>query len=562
MDEVREVVQESVVDDDSSSSAVEPDAQALALSRLSIADKRRASIDASEKQYIAALCWEKQLQAAKLHLLENAIDDGDDGDDGDDANDNKNKNDKDNANDNEENGSYYQGRRHTTTGIFVRQQADQERDRERRRRGRRSTACIYSDHEDESVQEYDDLGNPIESKDNSDGEWDGIDMTELRQIEKEYKELKRKRELEVKHRQWVAEILAQRHKKMAPFLPPEVVEVVFKYLDFPESTSCIYVCKTWYSVGVEALYREPKLNVYNYASFVNTISHSDVLGGLVKTLDLRNLVQSGKNSYTSRLLRRCSSSLQTFIAPQTSFGYAPLVSLKNCHQIRTLDLSLVSETVDLRALFSAIKNAQKLERLDFPRSSIYCHKYEDQWPANLWNLGLAGGISNDFMMDTTFPNTITHLSLSHCPFVTSEGVRSVAGRLGHHLVSFTAMFPLPALRPNALDSILKLCPKLRTLNVSVDYITRYIFADPNLPTDERGHITEHPLKYFHLDSSGGLGQARKLAADDISLAVLENKLPELSHVRISRKLGWDPSAEDMCELIEVLDDNGGGVWMV
>ena len=296
--------------------------------------------------------------------------------------------------------------------------------------------------------------------------------------------------------------------------------------------------------------------------FVQTISSSSSLGSLVKVLDLRKIIQSGKNSFTSRLLRRCSASLQTFIAPQTSFGYAPLISLRQCKNLKNLDLSLVSETVDLRGLFLAIRNASQLEKLEFPRSSVFCQEYDNIWPANVWYLGLSGGISNDFVVESTFPITITHLSLSHCPFVKSESVRNLAGRLGPHLTSLQVLFPLPALRPNTLDNILWLCPKLRSFSVSVDYISRHVFAEPNLPHDDSGRILPHPLKFLTLDSSGMLGQSRKIEADDVSLAIMEDKVPELTHVRISNKLGWNPAQEDVCELIEVLAERDGGVWIM
>jgi hypothetical protein len=345
------------------------------------------------------------------------------------------------------------------------------------------------------------------------------------------------------------------------YLPPEVVDIILSYLPRPVSPEILYVSRAWYVAGMAHVYACPRLNVGNYSKFVETISSSHSVGNMVKILDLRNIIQSGKNSYTSRLLRRCSSSLETFIAPQTSFGYAPLVSLRQCTELKTLDLGLVSETVDLRELFLAIRNAKKLERLEFPRSSVFCKQYDHVWPTNIKYVGLAGGISNAFVTETIFPRTITHLSMNHCPFITSETLRSLCGRLGGHLTNLKVTFPLPALRPNALDSILMLCPNLNVLHVSVDYLSRYVFADLNMPTDSRGHVVAHPLKYLTLDSSGMLGQAGKIQADDISLAILEDKLPKLTHIRISNKLGWNPENEEMCELLEVLETRDGGVWV-
>lgn len=345
------------------------------------------------------------------------------------------------------------------------------------------------------------------------------------------------------------------------FLPPEVVDHIFSYVPDPFPLELLFVCRLWYHIGLTYIYEEPALEVKNYGKFVETISGSDYLGSLVKVLDLRNIIQSGKNSYTSRLLRRCSKSLRTFVAPQTSFGYAPLLSLKQCKVIENLDLGLVSETVDLRELFGAIKGASHLQRLEFPRSSVFCSDYDFSWPKSLKHLGLSGGVSNEFLNVARFPSTITYLSLSHCPFITAESLRSLMRKLGEHLITLHVLYPLPALRPNALDSALRLCPKLINFTVSVDYITRHLFELGNLPTDKFGRPVAHCLRNFTLDSSGLLGQGHKIEADDISLAILEDKIPDLVNVRISNRLGWNPNIEEIKELVEVLEMKNGGVYI-
>lgn len=345
------------------------------------------------------------------------------------------------------------------------------------------------------------------------------------------------------------------------YLPPEVVDHIFSYVSDPFPLELLFVCRLWYHIGLKYVYGEPEIEVKNYSKFVETISGSDYLGSLVKVLDLSNIIQSGKNSYTSRLLRRCSKSLKTFVAPQTSFGYAPLLSLKQCKVIENLDLGLVSETVDLRELFGAIKGASQLQRLEFPRSSVFCSDYDFSWPKNLKHLGLSGGISNEFLNVTRFPSTITYLSLSHCPFITAESLRSLMRKLGEHLITLHVLYPLPALRPNALDSALRLCPKLINFTVSVDYITRHLFELGNLPTDKFGRPVAHCLRNLTLDSSGLLGQGHKIEADDISLAILEDKIPDLVNVRISNRLGWNPNIEEIKELVEVLEMKDGGVYI-
>ncbi|KAK9455093.1 hypothetical protein V1511DRAFT_459070 [Dipodascopsis uninucleata] len=340
------------------------------------------------------------------------------------------------------------------------------------------------------------------------------------------------------------------------YLPPEVLELIISFVPSQFCAPLLYVSRDWYHAALPCVYKRPRLYPKNYLSFVTTLSNSDTLGTYVQILDLRYIIQSGKNSYTSRLLRRCSHNLEEFYAPQTSFGYAPLVSVRQCSKLRVLDLSLVSETVDLRELFLAIQNLQELTVLNFPRSSVFCVDFPDNiWPPNLSHLGLAGGISDEFLTETRFPDTITTLTMAHCPFIKTNAVKSLCRRLGSSLTSLRVTFPLPSLGYNAFDTILKDCPELRRLVVSTDYITHRLLSAENIPT-------EHPLEMLDLDCSGMLGQSRKIQADDIALAVLEGRLPELRIVRASIKLGWSKDDEEVAELIEVLSDReNGGLWI-
>lgn len=376
-------------------------------------------------------------------------------------------------------------------------------------------------------------------------------------------------------------------------LPHEVLELIISYLPQPISVELLYVCRRFYQQGLPFLYQYPILDVYNYPKFVATLSGSSLstaptasqimkgnrgyiykayqsdksnngkdLGSLVRTLDLRNIVQSGRNSYTARVLRRCSSRLQAFFAPQTSFGYSPLVSLRSCTQLKILDLSLVSETVDLRLLFSAISSAHSLERLSFPRSSIYCSNYDNIWPPNLKYLDLSGGINDEFINSTIFPNTITHLTIIHCPFITEESVKNLLYRLGLQLTTLKVFYPMPLLKPNTLDSIFMTCPILQSLSVSVDYISRQMFEDVTLTFDAiTNSYIGHGLKHLRLDSSGTLGQSHKLDPIDISIAILDGKLPKLFKLQVTVKLSWNTEEEDVMELAEILSERNGGIWI-
>ncbi|ODQ66243.1 hypothetical protein NADFUDRAFT_22970 [Nadsonia fulvescens var. elongata DSM 6958] len=350
-----------------------------------------------------------------------------------------------------------------------------------------------------------------------------------------------------------------------PYLPPEIVQKIVAYW-VPENfenerptAPYLVISRLWHAILLPYVYAYPKLDSYNMTGFVTAITASKYLGSFVITLDLSRIIQAGKNSYTSKLLRRCHERLEHFVAPATSFGFQPLLSLRQCTSLTTLDLSLVSETVDLRELFAAIKNLPHLEYLYFPRSSVFCAVYDSVWPVQMRTLGLSGGISNDFLVHTIFPSTIKNLTMTHCPFITAESFQTMCRGIGHNLLSLKVIFPLPGMRPNAMDGVLQLCPNLRTLAVSVDYITSHLFAQSNLPII---HFAAENLVNLDIDSSGMLGQSLKLQPEDITMAILDGKLPKLKNVRISAKLGWNPTASDVSELVDLLDERDGGLWVV
>ncbi|KAG5366499.1 F-box protein [Yarrowia sp. B02] len=348
------------------------------------------------------------------------------------------------------------------------------------------------------------------------------------------------------------------------FLPPEIVDTIFRLLDDPIDLDLLLVCKTWYRCGLPFLYRSPELGPLNFKGFVEAVSSNDYVGTYVRELRLDSIIQSGKNSYTAKVLKRCSANLELFVAPQTAFGYAPMVSLRHCKQLRCLDLSLVSEVVDLRLLFLALRQSPELEQLFFPRSSLFCEQYDNVWPPRLWRLGLSGGISDEFIRETRFADTITHLSMRHCPFITVNSFHFLCQYLGPRLKYLEVVYPMPGLRPDALDQVLRHCPNLRHLSVSVDYLTKHVFDDHMFKRAD-GHFQSHPLEILDIDSSGGLGQAHKLRADDITLAILEDKIPKLRVVRVSSKMSWDAKDEAVSELASILDDtdaNGGGMWII
>ncbi len=342
-------------------------------------------------------------------------------------------------------------------------------------------------------------------------------------------------------------------------LPVEILHLILKYVEKIDP-KYLRVCKLFYHLYAPILYERPQLDSYNFFQFVETLSSiKNKVGKLVKVLDLSTIIQSGKNSYVSKLLRRCSANLEVFVAPQTSFGYAPLVSLRGCKKIKVLDLRLVSETMNLKELFYSIKNSTDLTHLSFPRSSITCETYDDTfWPPNLWYLRLSGGISDDFIMSSTLPKSITRLEFAHCPLLKEFAMYQLLAKFGENLTHLSIQYPMPGLNEQSMDYIFTYCPNLLFLQVTVDYCSRFLFSEDLLP---KLFNKERPLKTLWIDSSGALGQGTKIHPDDLTIALMEDRLPSLKNIRITSKLGWDLNSDDVGDLVNVLEERDGGLYI-
>ncbi|EHN03030.1 YDR306C-like protein [Saccharomyces cerevisiae x Saccharomyces kudriavzevii VIN7] len=362
-------------------------------------------------------------------------------------------------------------------------------------------------------------------------------------------------------------------------LPWEVQYRIIHYLDMPEEeengdkvtsgkrittgiiVNYLLVCRNWYGMCLPKLYFAPALTSKNFNAFVDTIiiNKKKNLGYYVFELNLSTILQSGKNSFVSKLLRRCCSNLTKFIAPQTSFGYAPLISLKSCHDLKFLDLGLVSETVKLKELFSAIKNFTKLTHLSFPRSSIDCQGFQDiEWPQNLRYLKLSGGITNEFVIDTKWPKTITTLELSYCPQIMELSIYSLLSQIGDNLKHLFFHYPMPSLTENSLDHIFTYCANLISLQIMVDYCSKWCFSEFML-----SKLVEYdrPLKTLYLECSGSLGLASKIHPDDLTIAILESRLPCLKNICVSPKLGWNMKSDEVADLVVSLEDQDGSLYL-
>lgn len=343
-------------------------------------------------------------------------------------------------------------------------------------------------------------------------------------------------------------------------LPFEILMHIFDIFDHkgklgPEH---LRICRDLYWGLLPKIYCSPKLKSRNFASFMDTVVSSKHVGNLVKELDLSYIIQGGKNASVARLLKRTKENLELFVAPQASFGFGPLIALKNCKKLRILDLRLVSEKLNLEELFLSLSNLHDLTHLSFPRSSVELNDLKGiTWPTNLSFLRLSGGITDDFLLHCDFPLTITHLEFAHCPHITDTGFQCILEKLGRNLKALRVQYPMPKLKSNSLDSVLIVCPFLVVLEVAVDYVSSTFFDEENLSFLP----FLRPLRTLYIESSGLLGTSTRIHPIDLAVAINEDRLPCLKNLRCTAKLGWNPDSDYVSYIAEKLEERGGGLYI-
>lgn len=359
-------------------------------------------------------------------------------------------------------------------------------------------------------------------------------------------------------------------------LPDEIVIEILSHI--PPSresqpvlhTFCL-VQRQWYNVAVSRLYEAPYLYGANFLPFVNTVCPSvnlhvrkSNLSGLVRVLDLRHLVHQSTKSVTARLLGRTKQNLHAFVAPQASFAINCFAALSKCSNLRTLDLSLVCEAVSISDLAHALAKLPVLHTLHFPRTSSDSDFFDATtiaWPP-LEELYLSGTVKGHFIkgliredtLSSRLPTTLTTLSLAHCPSLTTSDLTALLRAVGHQLTALTVE-NTRSLRHTAMDRVLDLCPKLKSLRVSLDYVTfMFVYRDP----DEQRFLN-HPLERLELSDSGNMGWSldpdEVLKAGDLADGIADGTVPNLRIIRVSKTARWHlDDSDEMRRLIDIMDE--------
>lgn len=351
-----------------------------------------------------------------------------------------------------------------------------------------------------------------------------------------------------------------------PFdVPDEIVLVIVEFLWHGAHwvrgvqgtlASCCRVSDQWRRVAMPFLYYKPYLYGNNFDLFIRTMCPSingrvrrSPLEGLVKILDMSNLVHQGGKVMTARLLGRVKGSLEEFTAPVATFGINCLPALSKSVNMKALDLTLVSECPPMTSLFNAVERLNNLRTLRLPRSAGFGSSAEKggtmlqrpqlRWPSNLRDLTISGGLDWNYYSGTiSFPSTIEHLAIEHCPRATGHAIWSTIewAHINSSRLTSLTLRSLPRVAPDEFDWLLVRFPTLLRLSVSVDYITPNFF-------DKRHEVPEgYAIQFIELTDSGTPGNDEKVEPLDVIMGQEDGAFPSLRAMTVATTLRWDSQA--------------------
>ncbi|KAL8692927.1 MAG: hypothetical protein Q9224_003861 [Gallowayella concinna] len=270
------------------------------------------------------------------------------------------------------------------------------------------------------------------------------------------------------------------------------------------------VSRSWYAAAITPLYSKPDISGKNFNLFVRTLCPSinahirkTSFSSMVEELDMSSLVHDSSKSLTSRILGRLKDGLQAFIAPQSSFGINCLASLSKCQHLRKLDLSYISESLDLSQLLHSASKLARLEDLSIRCMIEYNDFYEPlsvQWPPKLKALQLSGPISDlDVGILSTLPRSTTSLTVHHCPRLSIKAFEKILVICGAALEIFQyGSGTKNVWMCSNLFHCLQHAPKLRRLLMPATNDSIWTECFPDTPVRYNA-LNLHPLEHLTFD---------------------------------------------------------------
>ncbi len=300
------------------------------------------------------------------------------------------------------------------------------------------------------------------------------------------------------------------------YLPNELLKQIILYVAISEQyqetlySACL-VSRQWYSVAIGKLYDSPYLYGSKFFSFVNSIAPPTVrpgrpggLGGLVRTLDLSQLIHQSTRSLTAKLIGRTKSHLESFTAPQTSFAVNAFPALTKCSNLRKLDLSLASGVISAYDCLHLMDKLPELEEFSFPKECVGGRRPYDRpkQASKLKTLRLRQmGLETFAFLQRAWsqnPPPIVNLSLTdiHGPQLPIRHARDLVDILSTRLCDLTVSIRIQTDDVMiAWDSLLRTCQRLERLTIPASLIGPRFFS---CPPDA---LSEHPLEVISVTPS-------------------------------------------------------------
>ena len=232
-----------------------------------------------------------------------------------------------------------------------------------------------------------------------------------------------------------------------------------------------------------------------------------------------------------------------------------LAAISKSYQLRQLDLTLVSQSIELSDLLRALKKLESLEKLLLPKAwSAPYRGYETmfckEWPGKLKEIHL-NGVFNEINLTTlrNIPKTATHLWIEQRYELQSASfVSTFLEAAGGHL-RFLRFLQRPTSdwsRP-MLQAIHTHCRQLEHLSINVE-----LFAARGMDVLQ-GLKPTPTYSRLDLDYSGipGFGKRLGWSLRQLVDVLYDNALPSVRKVGIARSLGWTESPEMASQIADI-----------
>ena len=206
-------------------------------------------------------------------------------------------------------------------------------------------------------------------------------------------------------------------------------------------------------------------------------------------------------------------------------------------------------------LIHSVACLPKLEILHLPRSSGHETGKQLSWrrlPNTIRELHVRGGISDESVFfSSDLPESVTGLSIGHCPRLSMLTIRPLLTVCGAQLHELEVVAPIPHLNVynGVLDEVMDWAPNLRYLKVSSDFISKQIFD-----TCDDGELHHKNLNtlYIHCFDPDEGGE---FEVEHVLKGIYFGKFTSVRRLGIHERLGWrnfEVSKEALREIDEIL----------